>query len=140
MREFADADVRTLDTESIERVVDDAPVTLAILYGSHARGTATSRSDVDLAVSFEESLSSVERTRARLSLIEQLTVALDTDDVDVIPLRRAPPELRRVIDTDGIVLSGSADDLDMGESEERSTHADRLAAFDELLADIERVV
>jgi predicted nucleotidyltransferase len=140
MRESADTDLGTLDTEAIERVVDDAPVTLAILYGSYARGTATSRSDVDFAVAFEESLSSAERTRARLSLIEELTTALGTDDVDVVPLQRAPAELRHAIHSEGIVLSGVVDDFEVEECVERSTHADRLAAFDELLADIERVI
>jgi len=86
-----------LDTEAIERVVGDVSVTLAILYGSHARETATNRSDVDLAVTFEKSLSSTERTRARLSLIEGPTAGLGADDVDVTPLQRALAELRQMI-------------------------------------------
>lgn len=53
------------DLDVIRSVLEEAPVTLAVLYGSHARGEARPGSDVDVAVSFRESLSSVECTRTR---------------------------------------------------------------------------
>lgn len=54
-----------LDLDGIRSVLEEAPVTLAVLYGSRTRGEARSGSDVDVAVSFREPLSSVERTRTR---------------------------------------------------------------------------
>lgn len=142
MREFDGTTVPGLDVEAIVRILEDAPVTLGVLYGSHARGEATARSDIDLAVEFDESLSSVERTRARLGLIERLSIELETDDVDVVPLSRAPEDLLETILADGILVFGSMDDVEMyrGESPVVSDRRDRLDAFDDVLDELERVV
>jgi predicted nucleotidyltransferase len=138
MEEIDEADPLAVDTDAIIEVLDDAPVTAAVLYGSHARGDATADSDVDLAVVFDDSLESVERTRARLGLIERLTARLGTDDIDVVPLARTHATLRREIDDDGIVIYGSPDALPA--MDDSSPAADQMAAFDELLTEIERVV
>ncbi len=130
----------SIDLPAIRQVLETAPVRLAVLYGSQARGEATASSDVDLAVAFEE-IPPEELTRARLALVERLTAALNTDDVDVVPLSGLSPELRHEIREDGIVLVGSADDLDAYPAREPATsHEERLDAFDELLAEMERVV
>jgi predicted nucleotidyltransferase len=123
-------------------ILDAAPVALAVLYGSVARGEADDGSDVDIAVAFEDDLSPAGRTRTRLDLIAELSAALDIETVDVTPLADASPELRRAIRADGVVLLGSADDLDayVGDLPDARSHDERLAAFDELLSDIERVV
>lgn len=141
MGESQDGSTPTPDVDAIESTLAEAPVSLAVLYGSHARGEATQTSDVDLAVAFDDSLSSLERTRARLELIERLSRELGID-VDVVPLDRAPPTLGREIREDGIVIVGSRADLDAyTESEPRQrTREQRLAEFDELLGDLERVV
>jgi predicted nucleotidyltransferase len=138
MEEIDEADPLAVDTDAIIEVLDDAPVTAAVLYGSHARGDATADSDVDLAVVFDDSLESVERTRERLGLIERLTACLGTDDIDVVPLARTHATLRREIDDDGIVIYGSPDALPA--MDDSSPAADQMAAFDELLTEIERVV
>ncbi|ESS08663.1 MAG: putative nucleotidyltransferase [uncultured archaeon A07HN63] len=138
MEEIDEADSLAVDTDAIIEVLDDAPVTAAVLYGSHARGDATADSDVDLAVVFDDSLGSVETTRARLGLIERLTARLGTDDIDVVPLARTHATLRREIYDDGIVLYGSPDALPA--MDDPSPAADQMAAFDELLTEIERVV
>lgn len=136
MDELTEATPLSVDVETIVSVLVDTPVTAAVLYGSHARGEHTEHSDIDLAIVYDDSLSSVEKTRVRLSLIEQLSSALGTDAVDVVPLADAPHSLRRNIQTDGIVLYGSKELLSL---EERD-HEDRMNRFDALLADIERVV
>ena len=138
MEEIDEADPLAVDTDAIIEVLEDSPVTDAVLYGSHARGDATADSDVDLAVVFDDSLESVERTRARLGLIERLTARLGTDDIDVVPLARTHATLRREIDDDGIVIYGSPDALPA--MDDSSPAADQMAAFDELLTEIERVV
>lgn len=132
----------SVDTETIESVLVDTPVSVAVLYGSHARGEAAEHSDIDLAVVFDETLSSVEKTRARLALIERLSVRLGTNAVDVTPLTRAPQSLRREIYRDGIVLYGSEKSLPAIDEDEhnRQTHTDRMAEFDDVLTDIERIV
>jgi len=142
MDELAQTSVTSVDTDTIVSVLDDTPVTVAVLYGSHARGEPTVHSDIDLTVAFDESLSSLEQTRARLSLIEQLSSALGTDAIDVVPLSEAPVSLRREIQTDGIILYGSKDQLAPVDDENHAhqTHEDRMDRFDELLTDIERVV
>lgn len=144
MREISEATVPSLDVDTIVSVLAESPVTVAVLYGSHARDEATGRSDIDLAVAFEETLSSIDRTRARLALIERLSVELETDDIDVVPLSRTPPDLLREVRADGIVLYGSEESVprvsNTESKVEAETHEDRLAQFDELLTDIRRVV
>lgn len=142
MREREEVTVPNLDLDSIAQVFDEAPATLAILYGSYARGDATARSDVDFAVEFETSLSSVERTHARLGLIERLSTRLGSDEIDVTPLSKVSGELLGEILADGILIYGSATDLERyyGQSVDGTTRRDRLAKFDDLLAELERVV
>lgn len=129
-----------IDPDEIVSVLVDVPVTAAVLYGSHARGEATDRSDVDLAVAFDDSLSSIERTRTRLALIEQLSRVLGTDRIDLVPLSEAPDSLRREILADGIVIYGSRESLPPRDDNPASTHDDRMARFDELLTDLEGIV
>lgn len=141
MRTLNDAVISTLDVESLQRVFDEVPVRTAILYGSHARGEASAGSDIDIAVRFDDAVSSVERTRARLELIERLSAALDTDDIDVTPMSHAPPGLRREVYEDGVVLYGDTSALDEELQEpQTSTHEERLAEFDDVLVALERVV
>lgn len=142
MDDVAEMDGLSVDTETIESVLVDTPVSVAVLYGSHARGEATEHSDIDLAVVFNETLSSVEKTRARLALIERLSMSLGTDAVDVTPLTQAPTSLQREIYQDGILLYGSERSLPaIGEkSYTPQTHRDRMAEFDDVLTDIERIV
>ncbi len=137
MRTHEDASISGPDVEAIVEIVADAPVSAAVLYGSYARGEQRLGSDIDVAVEFDESLSSIERTRARLELTERLGTTLGTDDIDVTPLSKAPAELKGEVLEDGICLYGSVDD-DI--PEERTTRDERLADFDELLAELERVV
>jgi predicted nucleotidyltransferase len=142
MRELAGTTVLGLDVEAIVRILEDTPVTLGVLYGSHARGEATARSDIDLAVEFDESLSSVERTRAHLGIIERLSTELETDDVDVVPLSRAPEDLLETILDDGILVLGATDDVETyrGQPPVVSDRRDQLDTFDDVLDELERIV
>lgn len=139
MREIDDVASVSVDVDRIVSVLADAPITVAVLYGSHARGEATAGSDIDLAVGFDESLDSTARTRARLRLIERLSAEIGTDGIDIVPLARTGPALRQSIREEGIVIYGTVDAVPRGVRSE-TTNDDRLAAFDELLADIERVM
>ena len=142
MRELDGTTNPDLDIEAIVRILEQAPITLGVLYGSQARGEATERSDIDLAVEFEESLSSTERTRARLDLIKQLSGELETDEIDVLPLPAVSNGLLEDILTDGVLIYGSMTDVDSYRERISSTsnHRDRLAAFDNILEELNRVV
>jgi len=143
MRQSEDVSVSNLDVGAIVEILEELPVTHAILYGSYARGDATATSDIDLAVECESSLTSVERTQTRVAIIERLSTTLETDDVDVIPLSQAPVELVEEIFRDGILVYGSTEGLERYEqtrSQETQTHRDRLEEFDDLLAELEQVV
>lgn len=141
MRDRSEFSASGLDVDALVEILDGAPVTCGVLFGSHATGDERSGSDVDLAVEFESSLSSVERTRARLQIIEEVSVALGLDAVDVVPLSGAPTALRREIYEDGVLLYGSLGEVDTSVDED--TEPDReetLAQFDRLLSEMERTV
>ena len=55
------------------------------LFGSQADGTATSQSDIDLAVLFDHELNPKEEIKFQVAISE----ILDSDDVDVVDLNRA---------------------------------------------------
>lgn len=139
MREIDDVASLSVDRDRLVSVLGDAPITVAVLYGSHARGEATGDSDIDLAVAFDDDLDSAARTRARLRLIERLSAELRTDEVDVVPISQTGAALRRSIHEEGIIIYGAADAVPTAEEPE-TTHDEQLAAFDDIFADIERVI
>lgn len=142
MERATGASVPSLDLAVVQRVLQEAPVSVAVLYGSHARGDVASGSDVDVAVGFDESVSSTDRTWARLDLIERLGAALETDRVDVVPLSNVSDALLREIHADGVLLVGEESDLSRyGDPEPPDdTHDERMGEFDDILAELERVV
>lgn len=73
-------------------------ISLAVLFGSTARGTAGSTSDVDLAVWLDTEAVN------RLWDIDLAAGAAMRRPVDLVDLRRAPPLLRLQIARHGIVL------------------------------------
>jgi len=139
MREFDDTANPSVDTEQLRSVVVDEPITVAVLYGSHARGEADDSSDIDLAIGFAEQLDPTEQTRVRLRLIERLSTELGTDAVDVVPLDQIQPSLKRMIAEEGIVIYGDPDAVPTA-TDTDSTREEAMETFDELLADIERVI
>jgi len=139
MRELDDTANPSVDTEQLRSVVVDEPITVAVLYGSHARGEADDSSDIDLAIGFAEQLDPTEQTRVRLRLIERLSTELGTDAVDVVPLDQIQPSLKRMIAEEGIVIYGDPDAVPTA-TDTDSTREEAMETFDELLADIERVI
>lgn len=82
--------------EELHRILEgESGVRLALLFGSHARGTAAHDSDVDVAVDAR----GVDLLRLAARLSEHLGA-----EVDVVPLEAASiPLLERLID-EGIVI------------------------------------
>lgn len=134
----------TVDPEDIRTVLESHPVRLGVLFGSQARGTSETHSDIDVAVAFDTTLSTEQRTRARIDLVVDLTRALGTDDVDVVDLDAVRPAVGAAALEDGLVLVGDPDDAERRRREftnrtNERTQAERLQRFDELLARMEEL-
>ena len=74
------------------------------LFGSHARGQAQPRSDVDVAVYIDEGRARDGVWGYRAQLATELMGALRTNDVDVVVLNRAPILLYHRVLRDGVRL------------------------------------
>lgn len=128
---------------TVREVLEDQPVRLGVLFGSQARGTAGTHSDVDVAVEFDESVD--DRFRARLTLGADLARALGTDDVDVVDLDDMRPAIGYSALDRGRVLVGDPDRAKkLAEAFERereaSTSRERRERFDETLDRLEELV
>jgi uncharacterized protein len=80
------------------------PVRLAYLFGSQATRRTHPGSDVDVAVLFDESLTSDERFAERLRLLGDLSCIFSTDHVDLVMLNEAPPLLAYETLRHGVLL------------------------------------
>lgn len=77
---MADEDA-SIDREALIGVLEEHPVSLAVLFGSAVRAERHPKSDIDVAVAFEDSAAG--GLDDRLSLSADLSVALDTDEIDL---------------------------------------------------------
>ena len=83
-----------------------AEILEAYLFGSHARGDAHRRSDVDVAVYIDETRAKAGPFGYQADLTTHLMIALGTKAIDVIVLNTAPPLLYHRVLRDGVrVLS-----------------------------------
>lgn len=80
------------------------PVTLAYLFGSHARGDADSESDIDIAILAEPSLSKEERRDLRVSLLLAFTQAFPEHLTEIILLQEMPVLLQVNVIREGSLL------------------------------------
>ncbi len=80
-----------LDEEAIRAVLEEHPVTVAVLFGSYVRGQQSVESDVDIAVAFDASVTEEDRIPARVGLIVDLSDRLETGAVDVTDLDAVDP-------------------------------------------------
>lgn len=136
----------SLPLESLRAVLREHPVQVAILFGSHAHGDPHPRSDIDIAVAFETVRpSDPEYNEAFFGLSAALSEALATDEVDLVDLRTASPELAETIFDRGVLLVGDQDraaelrnELTAAPSSDRSPRERfdaALARIDEHLSD-----
>lgn len=100
-----ESNVEGVNLSEMRAYLAETPVVFAVLFGSHARGTATESSDVDVALRFPEEMTDHERFDARnridAGLQEYADGFVDVSDVDSLPTPVAYAALR-----DGIVLTG----------------------------------
>jgi predicted nucleotidyltransferase len=82
----------------VARIESLPAVRLAVLFGSAARGSTGPRSDVDLGLRIEPD------TAATRGAVEAALGRASGEEVDVIYLDEAPPQLRFEIARDGVLL------------------------------------
>lgn len=84
----------------VERILADAGVVVAYLFGSQAHGRDRPDSDADIAVLTERRLDLLERE----VLADRLAPALGVPDVDLVVLDEASLELRGRVVQEGVLL------------------------------------
>ncbi|WP_158055615.1 type VII toxin-antitoxin system MntA family adenylyltransferase antitoxin [Halorussus halophilus] len=93
--------------ERLQRVLRDHPVQLALLFGSHATATTHSQSDVDIAVEFDSAEPDDSKYNDMFfALSAELSEALETDQIDLVDLHTASPDVVASVFEHGILLVG----------------------------------
>ncbi|WP_436929300.1 type VII toxin-antitoxin system MntA family adenylyltransferase antitoxin [Halosimplex halobium] len=135
----------TVPVQRLQSRLDQAPVRVAILFGSHVTGRAHARSDVDIAVEFEDiEPGDTAYNETFFGLSADLSGLLGTDDVDLVDIRSLSPSLARSVFDTGVLLVGSEERVETlratlvsDDPDERSPHErfdDALRRIDEHLA------
>lgn len=134
----------SVDVQAIRDVLADHPVRLAVLFGSRVDGTADESSDIDVAVEFDPAIS--DPSSAVLSLLADLSIALDRNDLDVGVIDDLTPRVGLAAFEEGVLLYGSNERA----AEHRERFAERVASkardrslrerFDDALRSIDRHV
>ncbi|MEF8826269.1 MAG: nucleotidyltransferase domain-containing protein [Halapricum sp.] len=97
----------SFDLDALQAVLREHPVTLAILFGSHATETTHTTSDIDLAVEFDAHRpSDPSYNDVFFGLSADLSETLETDDVDLVDLHTVSPALAAAIFEHGVLLVG----------------------------------
>jgi len=126
-----------LDREALRSTLEEYPLKVAILFGSHVEGTAHAQSDVDIGVVFEDECPEDERRELYLDLHSTLAMAVGTDDVDVTLLDDVPASVgRRALQSYEVLVGDSAVPADLRERYEETapSREEVLARLDEKLA------
>lgn len=102
---MAGTDDQSVDCDGMREYLEQTPVVFAVLFGSHARRTADSASDVDVALRFPEAMDDQERFRLRNRIDAELQQFargfVDVSDIEALPTGVAHAALR-----DGIRIVG----------------------------------
>ena len=143
MTDAGEQRIESVDLDRMQSYLAETDVVFAILFGSHASGTARESSDVDIALRFPAPMSDHERFDARNRIDADLQAYangfVDVSDVDSLPTAVAHAALQ-----DGITLVGDEavveayrEDVEAtyeatadGRERERQEFIDRLAQGD----------
>lgn len=131
--------------QRLRSMLDDAPVRLAILFGSRATGESHARSDLDLAVEFDDlEPGDPGYNETFFGLSVSVSEEFGTDEIDLVDVHSLSPSLARSVFDDGIVFLGTVNraktlhrSVLSGETDERSAgdrFDDALRRIDEHLA------
>jgi uncharacterized protein len=91
--------VSTLNVQKLIEIAKRVGITYLALFGSYARGNATTKSDVDLAARFGRTITLFDLANAQLEMEQALG-----RKVDLIPLDSAYPFIRDEIAKEAITL------------------------------------
>lgn len=97
----------TIDRDALTEVLEDHPVSLAVLFGSVVSESRHPQSDVDIVVEFDGPSSGT--LEDRLSLISDLSVALETNAIDLAVVDDLDPQVGVRAFREGELLIGSED-------------------------------
>lgn len=99
----------TIEGVDIDRLRDylaQTDIVFAVLFGSHARGTADETSDIDIALRFPDDMDDHDRFRRRNRIDADLQAYadgfVDVSDIETLPTLVAYAALR-----DGVLLAGN---------------------------------
>lgn len=139
---MADEDA-SIDRDALVSVLEEHPVSLAVLFGSAVTGKRHPKSDIDVAVAFDDS--TVGGLDDRLSLSADLSVALDTDEIDLAVVDDLDPQVGARAFSEGELLIGTEQQFadrrrqfeQLAEREDREPPGER---FDAALERIDRMI
>ncbi|ELY63588.1 type VII toxin-antitoxin system MntA family adenylyltransferase antitoxin [Natrinema versiforme] len=127
--------------ETLQEVLQEHSVQLAILFGSHAQGKTHAGSDLDIAVVLETVRpDDPAYNDVFFGLSAALSTALETDDIDLVDLQTASPRFAESIFTQAVLLVGEPEDVAAIRSQRRTTKSSDQSPrerFDSVLARID---
>lgn len=123
MRAIEEASLEKSPTlRALQEELRQHPVQVGLLFGSRATGDTHSRSDIDIAIAFDSvHPGDPEYNEVFFGLSADLCEALDTDDIDLVDLRTAPPELTAAVFDRGVLLVGDPEHATALQNELTST-------------------
>ena len=134
MHDASDGAIEDVDIAGMQEYLDSTDVVFAVLFGSHATGTADATSDVDIALRFPDEMAAIERFRRRNRIdaeLQQYAAGfVDVSDLEELPVHVAHAALR-----DGIVVAGEMSTAyrEEVEQEYEATAGERAAQREELI-------
>lgn len=105
MTETDASTIEGVDVDGMRAYLDGVAVEFAVLFGSHARGTADAASDVDVALKFPDDADDRERFDRRNRIDAELQTYAE-EFVDVSDLGSLPAAVAHAALRDGILLTG----------------------------------
>lgn len=99
-----------LDVDALAATLEEYPLSLAVLFGSRATGTAGEMSDLDVAVAFEEDVPEDRRFALLDEMTAEITSETGFEAVDLVDLSTVGPYPGYEIMSEGLLLLGDEDD------------------------------
>ena len=96
--------------DAVKQLLSKYPVVLAYLYGSEARGEATTLSDIDIALVVKDGLAPEARLQMELALEVELA-SIDPGDYDVRIINDAPLAVKGEVVQTGTLLFAQTDEV-----------------------------
>jgi len=100
-------------------------IKVAYIFGSEAKGSAGKLSDVDIAISVDETLSRKNYLGLKLSILGEVSSILKTDKIDLVIMNNAPLLLNYNIIKYGKLLTSDETERARLETKILSQHLDR---------------